>query len=139
MGVDTVGVYVRRVCLQMRVCCMFVFAGEIYVLCGFITLIGRFRLAESEARGGGRRQWGKIARQTGLPHLRSSLSAHTHTHSHWVYSILYSATDHNARHFLKEQALAPRITTKIFSSIPSDVLIFPTLLFSSMHDSWTIA
>lgn len=61
-----------------------------------------------------------------------------HTHVHTVYSILYAATDHSARRFLKELALVPKITKGIFRFVPSHVLIFPTLLSSSLHDSWTI-
>lgn len=61
-GVDTVGVYVWVFCAclltcvhKMRVCYMFVFAGEMYVLCGFISLIGRFRMQkvkQGEEEGG---------------------------------------------------------------------------------------
>ena len=51
-----------------------------------------------------------------------------HTHAHMVYSIPYWATDHNGRRFLKEPALVPKITKKIFRLILSHVLTFPTLL-----------
>lgn len=61
-----------------------------------------------------------------------------HTHLHTVYSILYAATDHSARRFLKEPVLAPKITKGIFRFMLSNVLMFPTLLSSSLHDSWTI-
>lgn len=95
--------------------------------CGFWGLmwrvlycfIGIFQTAKLQKT----KEGGRVRRQTERsltdwwPHLRSALR--THKHTHWVCSMLYSATDHNAHHFLQEQALAPRITKKIFSSMMS--------------------